>query len=470
MATACLSLHKLSNTLITNNNLLSQRRMRRTSYCPMTCRATSRSSSSSSCSITEFDLYDLLGIDSSSNQSRIKLAYRTLQKKCHPDIAGQPGHDMAIILNEAYSVLSNPTSRMAYDKEQAKIAELRGYTGRPMYSAWHGSEGENRAVFVDEIKCVGCLKCALFAERTFAIESVYGRARVIAQWADPEHKIQEAIETCPVNCISVVERSDLPALEFLMSKQPRGNVRVGAGNTGGVRVSNIFADVKKFQNRYVDAMDKGAKESSKEKDSQREAWISSIQAIRAISNWLYWQSNSGGSQSSEYLIHIAQKASEPDIDKLRAAAAARKQARKNARPTYQKPSNFIQDEYWAPTLHALPASSPGNVGFTEAVKPSYAKQEKESIDTDDENYKMQVTKHRNPIFGMVVPAGAATLAAVMIRLQVGERPVAELNEHIGGTMALEIVNSPWLQVILSGFTWYFVGVAIVELVDGIRNR
>ena len=87
-------------------------------------------------------------------------------------------------------------------KEQAKTAELRGYTGKPIYSVWFGSQSEERAVFVDEVKCVGCLKCALSAEKTFAIESVYGRARVVAQWADPEHKIQEAIGACPVDCIS----------------------------------------------------------------------------------------------------------------------------------------------------------------------------------------------------------------------------------------------------------------------------
>lgn len=60
-----------------------------------------------------------------------------------------------------------------------------------------------------------------------------------------------------------MERSDLAALEFLMSKQPRGNVRVGAGNAAGARVSNIFVDVKKFQNRYDDAMNKANTQSSK---------------------------------------------------------------------------------------------------------------------------------------------------------------------------------------------------------------
>ncbi|KAF6165502.1 hypothetical protein GIB67_012201 [Kingdonia uniflora] len=72
---------------------------------------------STSSSIMDFDLYDLLGIDSSSDQSQIKMAYRTLQKRCHPDIAGRTGHDMAIILNEAYSILSDPNSRLAYDKD-----------------------------------------------------------------------------------------------------------------------------------------------------------------------------------------------------------------------------------------------------------------------------------------------------------------------------------------------------------------
>lgn len=87
-------------------------------------------------------------------------------------------------------------------QEQSKIQGLRGYTGKPLYSSWFGSESEERAVFVDEVKCVGCLKCALLAEKTFAIESVHGRARVVGQWADPEDKIQEAIGACPVDCIS----------------------------------------------------------------------------------------------------------------------------------------------------------------------------------------------------------------------------------------------------------------------------
>ncbi|XVE92927.1 hypothetical protein REPUB_Repub01dG0145900 [Reevesia pubescens] len=432
----------------------------------LTCKA----SASPSSSITDFDLYDLLGIDSSSNQSQIKTAYRTLQKRCHPDIAGAPGHDMAIILNEAYSVLSDPGSRLAYDKEQAKMVELRGYTGKPLYSVWLGSESEQRAVFVDEVKCVGCLKCALFAEKTFAIESVYGRARVVGQWADSEHKILEAIEACPVDCISIVERSDLAALEFLMSKQPRGNVRVGVGNTVGARVSNIFVDVKKFQTRFVDAMDKATGKESKEADLRREARMSAIHAIKSISNWWYWQSPNAGAPVAESqlnLTHIPRKSSEPNINKLRDAAAARKQLRESSRTIDTRaPSSYLyDDEYWIPSRQALAAPIDNSSKSRVASKPLQTDKRKETYDQMREKDRR---KRNWTEWG--IPAMAATIAAVIVRLQVGDRVVGEITEHVGGSFALTMVNSSWLHVILAGITWYLIGSVMVELIETIRNK
>ncbi|XVE49733.1 hypothetical protein DITRI_Ditri01bG0104700 [Diplodiscus trichospermus] len=428
-----------------------------------------KASPSQSSSITDFDLYDLLGVDSSSNQTQIKTAYRSLQKRCHPDIAGAAGHDMAIILNEAYSVLSDPGSRLAYDKEQAKMAELRGYTGKPLYSVWLGSEREQRAVFVDEVKCVGCLKCALFAEKTFAIESVYGRARVVAQWADSEHKIQEAIEACPVDCISIVERSDLGALEFLMSKQPRGNVRVGVGNTVGARVSNIFVDVKKFQTRFADAMDKSASKESQEADLRREARMSAIHAIKSISRWWYWQSPNGVAPVSDQvnLTHISRKSSEPNINKLRDAAAARKQVRESSRTIGSRtPSSYLyDDEYWIPLGQALPASIGNSTSSRVASKPLEIDEKKE---TEEKIYEKERRKRNWIEWG--IPAVAATVAAVVVRLQVGDRVAGEITEHIGGSLALAMVNSSWLQVVLAGITWYLIGSAMVELIETIRNR
>ncbi|KAM3250124.1 chaperone protein dnaJ C76, chloroplastic [Capsicum chacoense] len=405
-------------------------------------------------SITDFDLYDLLGVESSSNQAQIKLAYRMLQKRCHPDIAGPSGHDMAIILNEVYALLSDPIARMAYDKELTKIADLRGYTGKPLYSAWCGEENEKRAVFVDEVKCVGCLKCALLAEKTFAVECMYGRARVVAQWADTEAKIQEAIDACPVDCISVVERSNLAALEFLMSKKLRGNVRIGAGNTVGARTSNIFDDLDKFQSRYQDSVNKASKTNPKASDMQKEARMSAFQAIRAMSNWFYWQSPIGGAaEAVQALVPVRRSLIEPDVTKLRDAEAAMKQVKKE---TVNQRSN---DEYWSPSTLALPEATDTSLVDEVSSNDSSPKAPAEFY---DEVFSPKEKQQPNPWL-QGVPFTTATAAAIIVWIKLGEEATVSLNDHIGGSLALDIVNSSWLKVILAGVTWHSIGMTLVEL-------
>ncbi|MBD0264804.1 MAG: ferredoxin [Tolypothrix sp. Co-bin9] len=70
-----------------------------------------------------------------------------------------------------------------------------------------------KGVYVDEITCIGCLHCAHVARNTFYIEPDYGRSRVIRQEGDAEEVIQEAIDTCPVDCIHWVDYTELKKLE-----------------------------------------------------------------------------------------------------------------------------------------------------------------------------------------------------------------------------------------------------------------
>ncbi len=70
-----------------------------------------------------------------------------------------------------------------------------------------------KGVYVDEITCIGCKHCAHVARNTFYIEPDYGRSRVICQDAEPEEVIQEAIDTCPVDCIHWVDYTELKKLE-----------------------------------------------------------------------------------------------------------------------------------------------------------------------------------------------------------------------------------------------------------------
>jgi len=64
-------------------------------------------------------------------------------------------------------------------------------------------------VYVDEIVCIGCKHCAHVARNTFYIEPEYGRSRVIRQDGDSKELIQEAIDTCPVDCIHWMDYTEL---------------------------------------------------------------------------------------------------------------------------------------------------------------------------------------------------------------------------------------------------------------------
>ena len=82
-----------------------------------------------------------------------------------------------------------------------------------------GGELRERAVWVDEAVCIGCRYCAHVATNTFAIEPNLGRSRAIRQDGDSSERIQEAIETCPVDCIHWVQFDELPALRRQLDAQ-----------------------------------------------------------------------------------------------------------------------------------------------------------------------------------------------------------------------------------------------------------
>ena len=164
-------------------------------------------------------------VDDDASPEAIKAAYRYLAKTCHPDVHSD-GHALCILLNEAYETLSSYESRQAYNAQlQAALdAAEDDYTGKPL-SKWlvghrrgKAQPGETRAVFVDELSCIGCKNCIFEAAATFRVEREHGRARVFAQWLDDEARIQRSIDSCPVSCIHWVDKEDLPALEHVTQK------------------------------------------------------------------------------------------------------------------------------------------------------------------------------------------------------------------------------------------------------------
>ena len=90
---------------------------------------------------------------------------------------------------------------------------LRQTPDRSGFEPELGGVLRQKGVYVDELTCIGCKNCAHVARNTFYIEAEHGRARVFDQDGDGEDTIQEAIDTCPVNCIHWVDYTELKTLE-----------------------------------------------------------------------------------------------------------------------------------------------------------------------------------------------------------------------------------------------------------------
>uniref|UniRef100_UPI003B8460FC ferredoxin n=1 Tax=Petrachloros mirabilis TaxID=2918835 RepID=UPI003B8460FC len=89
----------------------------------------------------------------------------------------------------------------------------RGQVSRTGLEPELGGSLRQKGVYVDEVTCIGCKHCAHVARNTFFIEDSYGRSRVFRQDGDSEAVIQEAIDTCPVDCIHWVGYPELKRLE-----------------------------------------------------------------------------------------------------------------------------------------------------------------------------------------------------------------------------------------------------------------
>ena len=192
---------------------------------------------------TNPDYFELLGVEVGDDLKKIKKSYRARARVCHPDVAGEDGHEACIVLNEAYATLMDEDLREAYEFEQeefdyyddgnvfAQAMKETPYSGEPLSKQVPLDHFANRiekddlvrqgeqlakAVFVDEISCIGCQYCVTCAAATFRNDEDTGRARVFGQWLSTEDEIQEAIDMCPVDCIHWVPKEQLAPLEYVM--------------------------------------------------------------------------------------------------------------------------------------------------------------------------------------------------------------------------------------------------------------
>ncbi|MGB2925247.1 MAG: ferredoxin [Limnothrix sp.] len=132
--------------------------------------------------------------------------------------------------------------RSGYEPELGGF--LRNADERSGYEPELGGLLREKGVYVDETTCIGCKHCAHTAPNTFYIEEEHGRARAFRQDGDPEGLMQEAMDTCPVDCIYWLDYTELKQKEIARKNQvirPLGLPQEGSGKlraTGEQRSKN----------------------------------------------------------------------------------------------------------------------------------------------------------------------------------------------------------------------------------------
>ncbi|XP_023530003.1 chaperone protein dnaJ C76, chloroplastic-like [Cucurbita pepo subsp. pepo] len=260
------------------------------------------------------DYYAVLGLLPDASPGQIKKAYYNCMKECHPDLSGDDPDttNFCMFINEVYEVLSDPVQRMVYD-------EIHGYALTAVNPFMDGSSTKDLA-FVDEFSCIGCKNCANVAPDVFGIEEDFGRARVYSQCGNPQ-RVQEAIESCPVDCIHWTSAAQLSLLEDEMRRVERVNVAFMLSGMGSSAVDVFRLASTRWEKRQSKVMEQAKVRMTKKKGSE--------------SNDSYW-TNLWGSPKDQ-----TNPANEEDSkERAKRAAAAARRWREYSRRGVDKPPTF----------------------------------------------------------------------------------------------------------------------------------
>ena len=272
------------------------------------------------------------------------------------------GHDLCVLLNEAYTTLSSDTRRATYNTVlQAALDDANDdFTNKPL-SKWlvghklgKAAPGETRGVFVDEFSCIGCQNCIFEAAATFRIEKTHGRARVFAQWVDPEARIQRSIDSCPVSCIHWVDADDLPALEYVTQRvltERKGVAAMMAGQGGAA--ADPFAAAVQFKKERAARAEKRAAAAAREaaaSPARAAARAAAAEAIRREQFGLFaglaaaFESALGGAGASGGAPSSSPAAPSEGSDSDSGAVGSRRRAARRTRRSLNAGGGIVPDD------------------------------------------------------------------------------------------------------------------------------
>lgn len=287
----------------------------------VTVKAAAESYAARSDEVTD-DYYEVLGLLPDATPEQIKKAYYNCMKACHPDLSGNDPEttNFCMFINDVYAVLSDPVQRMVYD-------EIHGYSLTATNPFLDDSSTRDH-VFVDEFSCIGCKNCANVAPGVFDIEEDFGRARAYNQCGHPD-LVQQAIESCPVDCIHWTSAAQLSLLEDEMRRMERVNVAFMLSGMGAAS-SDVFRMAStRWEKRQSKILEQARLRMMKQKDSD--------------DSDSYWSTMWG--KPRDY-----QNTEEEAKERVRRAAAAARRWREYSRkgadkpPTYKLPAETVSNK------------------------------------------------------------------------------------------------------------------------------
>ena len=109
------------------------------------------------------------------------------------------------------------------------------------------------------------------------------------------------------------------------------------------------------------------------------------------------------------------------------------------------------------------------MSYSHKTRQSPLSSENAFKNNQDKTYMKDNNKQSNRVLSSI-PIGMGIVAAITVGLNGAGEAVGGLEGHIGGSFALQIVNSSNLQVTLAGITWYLIGLYIIQVVERVGRR
>lgn len=208
--------------------------------------------------MTSNDYYGILDIPSSANQKEIKIAYRRLARKYHPDRNSMVSDDIMKNINIAFETLSDTQKRREYDEKRKRsksstiqksqedtfyypnqnettwntdtdaINQKYQHTSNDIYDSETNNKQTNSQpetfdlqneftpiiesryqIIVEPSLCLAFGSCEVLAPKVFVVEKdrqFNPKAVVISETAEDFETILDAAKTCPTKAIIIIDR------------------------------------------------------------------------------------------------------------------------------------------------------------------------------------------------------------------------------------------------------------------------